>query len=245
VLVVVHEKRVKAIEYIQKNHPDINVILMDDGFQHRYVTPGMNLLITEYYKPFFRNYILPCGTLRESKYGCSRAHALIVSKTPKVFSPLDRRFFLNKLKPYYQNNIFFSYIKYGDWIPFDSSTPEILNGKFRNLFLFTAIANTSALEEHLKTFCIDLEVIEFRDHYQFNKSDLHELKRKFFNTYGKSKAIVITEKDAMRLQDKNLKAILKNLPVYYIPIEVDFQREDKKSFNEFICSFLKAYQGNI
>lgn len=241
ILVVVHEQRVQAMDYIQQHHPHINLVILDDAFQHRFVKPGLNLLLTEYYKPFFQNHILPCGTLREARSGASRAHSLIVTKTPKVFSPLDRRFFLKKLNPFPQDKIFFSYIQYGNWLPLDEASTPPPESQYRTLFLFTGIANTAALQEHLKTFCHELLTIAHADHHQFSENDLHELKMKYRQTYGGSKAIVITEKDAMRLQDENLRKMIRCLPVYYIPIEVDFHDSDREAFLEMVERFLSRF----
>lgn len=243
-LVVVHEKRRKAIEYIRENYKEINLVIMDDGYQHRYVKPGLNLLLTEYYKPFFNNFILPCGNLREAKSASKRAHALIVTKTPKVFSPLDKRFFLRKLNRYQLTNIFFSFIRYGDWKPLDKSTPPKGEESYRTIFLFTGIANTSAFEEYLRGHSDELIIIKHSDHYQFKEADLFNLKKRFRDTFSGSKAVVVTEKDAMRLQEERLSKIIKHIPVYYVPIEVDLHEDDRLQFIEMLDNYLTKQPGN-
>ncbi len=238
-LVVVCENRRKGIKRILKEHPEINLIILDDAFQNRYVKPGLNLLLTGYYKPFFRNFIMPCGNLREFKRGAMRADALVVTKTPNVFSPLDRRFFLGNLKPYYDKpNIFFSYLAYKDWLPLYKETPENTETSIKTIFLFTGIANTIALGEHLKRNSEELVVNKFPDHYQFKSSDLIRLRRQYNNKFSRSKIIIVTEKDAMRLQHPKLKEILKELPVYYIPVEVVFHDEDRENFEKLVFEFL-------
>jgi tetraacyldisaccharide 4'-kinase len=239
IVVAVHERRRKGIERILQMHPEISLIILDDAFQHRYVKPGLNLLLTEYYKPFFNNYILPCGNLREPKSNVKRAHALIVSKTPAVFSPLDRKYFLKKLEKYKLEHVFFSTIEYGKWVPLTadchSEKPNL-----KTIFLYSGIANTSAIEEHLKRNCQELIVKRFPDHYQFSIKDLKVLRKEFRDTFGSSKAIVITEKDAMRLKEPELLRELKGLPVYYIPIKVVFHNQDKQGFEKLILGFLRA-----
>jgi tetraacyldisaccharide 4'-kinase len=240
VLVAVSESRRKGIKRIIKAQPETNLVILDDAFQHRYVKPSMNIAITEYFKPFFDNYILPCGNLREYKSGIKRANAVIVSKTPSVFSPLDRNYFINKMAKFELDNIFFSTINYGSWVPVTSACPEP-KSKYKTLFLFSGIANISAFEEHLKRHCEELIIKRFPDHYQFKKSDLKELRKAFFDTFGGSKAIVITEKDAMRLQTASLINELKNLPIYFIPIEVAFHNKYNKNFNDFIIKHLSQF----
>lgn len=241
IIVAVHERRRKGIKIIMKTHPEVNLIILDDAYQHRFVKPGLNLLLTEYYKPFFNNFILPCGNLRESKKGSKRAHALIVSKTPPVFSPLDRSYFQKKLEKYKLEKVFFSTVEYGSWIPLSPGCQKEPKG-YKTIFLYSGIANTSAIEEHLKRNCQDLIVRKFPDHYQFSASDLDKLRREYKDTYGGSKAIVVTEKDAMRLQQKELQNKLKGLPVFYIPIKVVFHNGDQEGFEKLVDGFLAAYK---
>ncbi len=245
IIVAVHEQRRKGIKEIIKHQPEVKLILLDDAFQHRYVKPGLNILLTDYYRPFFDNHILPCGDLREAKSGAKRAHAIIVTKTPPVFSPLDRRHFLNKLSRYgTKNNVFFSKIEYGDWVPLQTQckSPET---SFKKIILFTGIANTASIEEYLKRQCTELIINRFPDHYQFTVANLKNLKQQFREVIGKSKAIVITEKDAMRLQEEKFLNELKSLPVFYIPIRVVFQNSDQQKFEKYVWSFLSSKQAKL
>ena len=241
IVVAVHERRRKGIQQILQHHPEINLILLDDGFQHRYVKPGLNLVLTEYYKPFFHNLLLPCGSLREPKKAIKRAHALIVTKTPAVFSPLDRGYFLKKLEKFQLDQVFFSRIHYESWVPLTPETPEPCSS-YKTIFLYSGIANTSALEEHLKRNCQELIVKRFPDHYQFSPADLQNLRKIYKDTFSKSKAIIITEKDAMRLEGTSLLRELKGLPVYYIPIKVRFQNHDQEDFEKIVRGYLSAHQ---
>ena len=85
-LVIVDENRNKnAIERIMKNHPEIEIIIMDDGFQHRNVKAGLSSTITHYHLPYYKDDLLPMGTLRESKKSSERADIIMVSKAPKRF----------------------------------------------------------------------------------------------------------------------------------------------------------------
>ncbi|MDR4987546.1 MAG: tetraacyldisaccharide 4'-kinase [Bacteroidales bacterium] len=238
ICVAVHEKRIKGIKQILEQNPDVNLIILDDAFQHRYVKPGLNLLLTGYYNPFFRDFLLPVGYLREAKKSARRADALIVTKTPLVFSPLDRRFFLKKLKPYYDGPVFFSTFRYQELQPLYPEYSMELPSRVKSIFLVTGIANTVALEEYLKRICDDLHVFSFPDHHRFSLQDLKKVYGKFSRTIGGNKIIVTTEKDAMRLQRPKLKQFLAELPVFFIPIEVSFHGEDKKAFEDMVKRFL-------
>ncbi len=237
--VAVSESRIKGIRKILDERPNNQVILLDDAFQHRYVSPGLNILLTDYHKIFTRNYVLPTGNLREFRHNAKRADALIVTKTPSVFSPLDRKLILKDLARYQIQNIFFSYIKYGDWRPVTPAAREHNLQKAKTIFLFTGIANPVPLGEHLKRLCNDLVIFRFADHYQFKESDLQKILAKYDETFSGTKAIVTTEKDTMRLRGQNLQRMIQNIPLYYVPIEVDFHEKDKMKFDKLISDFME------
>lgn len=242
--VVVDEKRRRGIRRIRKDHPEVNLVILDDAFQHRYVKAGMNLLLTGYYNPFFRNYLLPVGNLREAKFRAKRADAVIVTKTPTVFSPLDRRYFLQKLKAYRLKKVFFSKLSYESWAPLHDNMPQKPPKKIKTIFLLSGIARTEALEEHLKRKCRDLFLHKYRDHHHFTTKNLKKLRSHFQRTIGQDKVVITTEKDAMRLYDPGLQECLKDIPVYYIPIKVVFHDQDKQKFDRMIFSFLKNFEEN-
>lgn len=238
--IAVCESRKKGIKRIIEENKDIDVILLDDAFQHRYVKPGLSILLTDYHKIFTRNYVLPTGNLREFRNGVRRTDALIVSKTPSVFSPLDRRLILRELKKYDIKNIFFSYIKYGEWVPFTEFAKREKLQKAKTIFMITGIANPTPLGEHLKRYCADLKAFKFADHHQFTEKELIKVTSKFQETYSGTKAILTTEKDSMRLKNPKLAKIIEKLPVYYVPIEVDFHANDKEMFNKFIMEYMQS-----
>ncbi len=240
ILVAVDEKRRRGIHRLLRDHPEVNLVILDDAFQHRYVRAGLNLLLTGYYNPFFNNFLLPVGNLREAKFRAKRADAVIVTKTPKVFSPLDRRFFLKKLNPYRLKKVYFSKLTYQPWLPLKPEMPAPPDSKPKTIFLLTGIARTEALEEHLKTRCKDLFVHKYRDHHQFTPANLKKLQAHFHKTIG-DKVVITTEKDAMRLYDSSLSAYIDDLPIYYIPVKVVFQDQDKQKFDRMIFRFLERF----
>ncbi len=241
-VVAVHEKRCKGIKKILEKYPKTDLIILDDAFQHRYVKPGLNLLFTGYYNPFFDDFLLPVGHLREGKRRAKRSDALIVTKTPAVFSPLDRRYFLKKLEKYHQKPVFFSTFAYKQLKPFNRIAEKTCSMNLKSIFLLTGIANTVALEEYLKTKCQDLHLHKYKDHHQFTGSDLKKLRMHVEKTISYSKVIVTTEKDAMRLQDTRLQENLEDIPVFVLPVEVHFHGPDQAAFNDMVFRFLKQHK---
>lgn len=245
IFVAVHEKRCQGIKTLMQDHPEINLIILDDAFQHRYVKPGLNLLLTGYFNPFFNNFLLPVGNLREAKFRARRADAVIVTKTPSVFSPLDRRYFLQKLRRFRLKKIFFSKLSYQKMVPLTAETPKNPPGNIKTIFLLTGIARSEALEEHLKTKCDKLYVHKYCDHHRFTAGNLQKLQNHFNKTISYAKVVITTEKDAMRLLDPILREYLNGIPVYYLPVQVVFQDSDKKKFDRMVFSFLKGYQRTL
>ncbi|MDP1622109.1 MAG: tetraacyldisaccharide 4'-kinase [Bacteroidales bacterium] len=242
--VAVDEKRSRGITILLEKYPDLNVILLDDAFQHRYVKPGLSILLTDYHLPFFDNLILPSGSLREFRSGAGRADIIVVTKTPKIFSPITRRRIMEELKPKTHQRVYFSYIKYMDPEPVfdtpDLSFPE----RMTNILLFTGIANDYPLTEHLERMCSELIVMKFADHHPYSVRDVEGIIRKFNDLPTQKKVIVTTEKDVMRLKTPEISGYLKNLPLFCVPMEIDFHGDDKEKFDNEILQYVKKNQRN-
>jgi tetraacyldisaccharide 4'-kinase len=236
--VAVCENRNKGIRKILELKNRFRAILLDDVFQHRYVTPGLNILLTDYHNIFTKNYLIPTGNLRESRSGASRADVLIVTKTPRVFSPLDRKLIYDDLKKYRIKKVFFSYITYGEWLPLNQKAQDENKQKAKTIFLITGIANPTPLAEHLKRKCSDIKLFRFSDHHQFSVKELQVIIDQYHATFSGSKAIVTTEKDSMRLRSPKINKLFRNIPVYYVPIEVEFHGTDKEDFNALIFDYI-------
>lgn len=241
--VFVDENRRRGIKNILKKSPETQVILLDDAFQHRYVKPGLSILLTDYHKLYYNDYLLPSGTLREPIRGAGRADIIIVTKTPTVLSPFVRRKITTDLKPKLHQKVYFSFIKYGKiqslWKADCSFIPE---KKYSHILLFAGIANPYPLQDQLKKYCNELTTIQFSDHHQYTLSDLEWINKKFNDLYSRNKLLVTTEKDAMRLINPEIMEKAVQLPVHYLPIEVDFHNGDKSDFDEQILKYVSKNQ---
>lgn len=212
VLFAVCESRNKAIEIIEAEYPAINLVLLDDAYQHRYTARDFNILLTEYNRPFFKDRVLPFGLLREYRQGYKRADCIVVTKCPPL-EERERKDFAEKLKPLPDQRIFFSEIRY--------RLPYLLNDESRKLnlsehsvVLFTGISNNSHIVSYLKSKTLLLGTISYNDHHNFSQRDrLHILQE--FQKLGKADSILLTtEKDAGRIG---------SFPadVYVLPIDVE------------------------
>lgn len=242
--VFVCEDRALAIKRIINENPEIEIILLDDAFQHRRVVPGLNILLTDYHKLFFKDSVVPSGTLREFASGYKRADVIVVTKSPVVLSPIDTRLIIDGIKPSAQQNVFFSKIQFDEMQLMKGIYPTAEVTKIYSILLFAGIANPYPLEEFLKRNCEELETIYFKDHHQYTLADISRIREAYKNMASRNKIIVTTQKDAMRIEGTELMDGIKNIPVYFVPIEVDFFGKEKEAFNSIIETYVKKNNRN-
>lgn len=221
IAVAVDSNRQNGIENLKSSKPD--VILLDDAFQHRKVLAGLNILLTTYAQPFYKDIVLPAGNLREPRHGAERAHVIVVTKCPNDLSDAMKKEMIDCIKPRVNQSVYFSAITYSETLfsAFDSKTLSELN----NFTLVTGIANASPLVSFLKEKHLNFEHLNFKDHHNFSQQDIDKLIHK--------ELIITTEKDFMRLKQYQ---VLKD-KLYYLPITLFI--DNASGFNKQIRNFIK------
>ena len=218
VSVFVSENRNEGIEQLMRLNPNIQLILLDDAFQHRQTKAGFQLVLTTFNSPFYLDYMLPVGNLRESRNGVRRADAIIVTKCPENIAEETKKSILYSLSKY-QKPIFFSRIIYGELMSFTSKISQI-----KNVLLVTGIAETTDLIHYLeRDFLVDH--MAFPDHHEFTLGDIEKIHRKFDTFASSDKVIVTTFKDYMRLKRNVVSWGLDLFPWYFLPISVTIENE--------------------
>lgn len=244
--VAVDENRVRGIKKLKELFPSLQTILLDDAFQHRAVKPGISILLSDFNHLYTKDYIMPSGRLREFARGAKRADIIVVTKCPEILLPIERKRIVDELQPLPYQHVYFSFIKYGDFIPMylksNLFTKDFYFERNYTILLLTGIANSGALTYYLGRKVKNIIHQKFSDHHQFNINDIEKLKNKFDSIATENKIILTTEKDAMRLRDEKFSTYLENLPIFYIPIEIDFHNKDKELFNEQILHYVRANQ---
>ena len=222
VLVSVDANRQNGITELQKQKNKPNVILLDDAYQHRKVKAGFNILLTTYANPYFDDYVLPAGNLREPRHGANRANIIVVTKCPNILSELEKEKFVNRIQAHSNQDVFFSSIKYSDKVVSANSDIELNDLPY--FTLVTGIANSMPLVNFFKDKSLKFEHLNFKDHHEFSQQDISNLNKK--------ELIIATEKDFMRLKQYES---LKN-KLFYLPIEVLIDNDVK--FNKLIENFV-------
>lgn len=238
--VAVDKSRVAGVKRLMQQFNNINCVLLDDAFQHRWIKCGLNICVSDYSKPYFSDTLLPAGTLREFVSGIKRADIIIISKTPERTSPIDLRNFLKDIKPLAHQQVFFSYLKYGELYSITNSNEKIdtLNELFRyRVVSFAGIANAEPFVNYLKEYAALVSHLPFTDHHNYSVKDLEDIERYFRSFEGGNKILVTTEKDYMRLKNPNIWEIAKRMNIFVLPVEVTF-KEKEQEFNELIKKYV-------
>lgn len=235
--VIVGEDRVLAIPNLLHEFPDTEVILLDDALQQRSIKASLTLLLTDYDLPFYRDFVLPYGRLREARNGARRADAIIVTKCSDQLLAKEQKAIIERIEQYAGSKpIFFSSIQYREPSPLGKGT-ELSD----TIILVSGIATTRSL----KSFCLSrytvLKHFDFGDHHRYSEIDLMEIER-FCKSQSRPLSIVTTEKDMVKLIDPALRHYLDRWPWFYLPIQHVFLKDGLK-FDELVLEALDKAAG--
>lgn len=225
VKVAVCESRVKGVRELIRKYPTLDLIVLDDSFQHRYIKPKVNIMLMDYTRPVYSDDILPLGRLRESRDAIYRADMVITTKCPGDVSPIDMRLVSKHLKLLPYQKLYFSTFDYGGLIPVfpDDCTDRVLLNDITSddsVILLTGVANPRPFVNHFRAYPFKKKVLHFPDHHDFKKSDLKEIHSKFDSMPGTRKYIITTEKDAVRISHNPYFPVEVRPCIYYMPIGV-------------------------
>lgn len=238
VTVAVGEERVAAVPEILFHYPDTQIILLDDAFQHRAIVADFQLLLTSYQQPFYKDYILPVGRLREGRKGVKRADVVLVTKCPVSLPGEEQERIRKRIQSYAGDKlpVFFAGIRY------ENPLEVFKKGKMftSKVILFSGLADASVFEDYVLNKHEVLAHIRFSDHHRYNSSDIRQI-RQAYETAGSDVSILTTEKDMVKLIDAESADAWKNLPLFYLPIQTYFLG-DEDIFKNLILQRIQQYQ---
>lgn len=221
--VAVGEDRVYAIPNILHEFPDTRVLVLDDAMQQRSIRPDMTILLTTFDRPFYRDYVLPFGRLRESRRGAQRADAVVVTKCSRELDPQVQAEMTKRIQRYAgERPVFFAYVDYSDPKPLREGTT--LTSK---VILVTGIANA----EPMRKYCTDrfevLRHFQFADHHRYTTADLQEIEH-FCKEQASDLALITTEKDVVKLEAAEFLPFLERWKWFSLPIRQVFVKDGAK-----------------
>lgn len=238
IVVAVEANRVLGAMDLFFRYPDINVLLLDDAYQHRAIHAGLNILLTDFSHPYSTDMILPVGNLRESKSGRRRADIVVLTKCPD-FDELDKDQWRKDLRLEDNQSLFLSKIAYDQLIDLQG---ERFKSKPDRIIIVSGIANADPLVEYLNNSHEILHHFEYRDHYRFKAQDIQEIHDLFDKFADDNVVIVTTEKDMMRLKNRSEFVGISDYPWGIQSIKVELDEPDK--FDQIVVDYVENHHRN-
>ena len=245
ITVAVDRKRCHGIRQLISDEDGIDVILLDDAFQHRYVKPGVNILLVDYHRLIIYDKLLPAGRLREPLSGKNRADIVIVTKCPHDLKPMEFRVITKAMNLYPFQRLYFTCLDYRNITPVFGSGEQSLDsiGKDCHILLLTGIASPQQMIEDLSPRCPHITPLTFGDHHTFTSSDVARINNEFA-ALPHPKMIITTEKDATRLiAVEGLSEEVRGA-MFALPVKIRFMLGQEESFNEKIIGYVRKNSRN-
>lgn len=249
ITVAVDARRVNGVNEILRRVPETEVIILDDAFQHRWITPGLSIIITPFNRLFTRDRLLPAGRLREPASGSRRADIILISSTPATTRPMDKRVILQETTLRSHQNIWFTSVVYGSLHNIHTCeeaglTLDDLREMQSEILLVTGIANPNGIMEYIKSYSPAVTHVSFRDHHSYRENDIERIKDELSGLNPSNRCIITTEKDSVRLR---LTASLREHfgdNFYYLPITVTLADNERKEFDNYIKEYVEKNRTN-
>lgn len=239
--VFVCEDRVKGIKEILNKHPEINAIVLDDCFQHRKLRAGFYVLLSDFSRPYFKDKMMPTGNLREPKSGIKRANVIVFTKAPMNL--------LQSVKNKYEKegrvggkNIYFTGLDFQNLIPCNEVATKMNPVDVHSAIAFCGIANPDSFFEYVNSIYSKFIPIGFNDHHNFSEKDIQRI-IDAFKVFPSNCIMITTEKDYCRLSKSNLK-LLKDFPLFYLPVNVLWDADEKRNFEGNILQYVRTNKVN-
>ena len=222
---------------------DTDVILLDDAYQHRYVKPGINILLVDYHRLIIYDKMLPAGRLRESMKGKQRADMVIVTKCPRDLKPMEYRVLTKALELFPYQALYFTTLEYDEPTPLFPEEVEEKPKASQNVLLLTGIASPKQMEEDLQDRFKSITPLTFSDHHAFKSKDIRRI-NEAFESMPTPRIIITTEKDAARLRHAEGLSDDVRRNLYVQPIRISFMNEQEDNFNQKILSYVQKNSRN-
>ncbi|MFM2337513.1 MAG: hypothetical protein RL115_706 [Bacteroidota bacterium] len=241
IAVAVGEERIVAIPQLLQDKPSTEVIILDDALQHRSVSAGLNILLTEHSNLFTRDFYLPTGDLRDLKSSYKRVHIIVITKCNPNLAITEKNNVIKEIKPLSHQQVYFTAIEYGA-IYHLFTQMEYKWHPQTEVLLVTGIANPKPLQKMVEEQTPSYHLLQYSDHHIFTVDDLAEIKKRFNKITTANKIMLTTEKDAVRLV--KFKKELLDWPIYVVPIKHRFLFNEGEKFDTQITDFINQYKIN-
>ncbi len=244
--VAVDGNRQRGIATLRKLHPENEIIILDDAFQHRKITADLNILLTDYSNPIYSDFFLPVGRLRDGFVQRKRAQMVVVTKCPSNLTPQEQHHITQKLNLNSSQQIFFATISYGQITPIFPESNAATHALSPNLHVLAmaGIANPQPFFEYMAKNSSVEHTIALADHAHLSKKKISAIFNRFSQIEQNQKIIVTTEKDASKIiQYKQLPQEVKQC-FYFLPMEMRFIGDNQEKFNSKLYEYARSIKAN-
>lgn len=245
ITVAVDRKRVHGVEKLSGQSPPVEVILLDDAYQHRSIKAGLSILLIDYSRPIDRDCLLPAGMLREPASNRNRANIILITRSPESITAIQRREYVNRFGLSMGQHLFFTTMHYGELTPVYPGTDEKrahrIKGLAGGILLVSGIANPKALRDYALSIHGNLTELSFPDHHHYRKKDLEKIAASFHELKADCGEVLVltTDKDAVRLREHEPDPELRD-SMFSVPIQVFFLNSDKEAFDRQILNYVNS-----
>lgn len=227
VQVVVSEKRQLGLQYLESTSTEL--VLLDDAFQHRAITANVYLMLSEYSRPYYTDYPMPYGRLREYRHGVKRAHGIVITKCPAQLSLEEKISIIKAINPDEHQSVFFTGLKAG--APIGLKGADVFNVEnFDRIIALSGIASHASFHAFCQSFGLPVEVQAYGDHHHYTEADVQAV----LKLVSARTCIICTEKDAVKLKSTTLSSLLPENTVFSLPVRPYFLFEEEDKFKRFL-----------
>lgn len=244
VAVAVDGNRRRGIKKLLRTYgSSLYAVVLDDAYQHRYVTPMVNILLVDYNRPIYEDYLLPAGQLREPFGAKERARMVVVTKCPDDVKPIDLRVMTKRLELTPHQDLFFTSIVYHEPIGVFNNGLRMDNLEECQAIVMAGVEEPEPLLKKIQAQVSRASLIKFRDHHDFTEADLDRVLHEWEKLPKGACALFTTEKDASRLLSNN--EIRKNKyadmrdHLFYVPIGIRFLFDKEEDFERKLSTYVK------
>ncbi len=205
ITVAVDRDRRNGIRQLMKLTPPVEVILLDDAYQHRAIRPGLSILLMDYATPVTRDLLLPAGRLREPSANRNRADILLVTRSPGRLKPIERREYVKDLGLSIRQHLYFTSVRYGELLPVFDGSPAREISWFKNhvaaVLIVTGIARPRPVRQFARSISTKIREVRFPDHHRYRDRDLARI----MEAYQALKSEIQSEADSSGQSEAGVK----------------------------------------
>lgn len=249
ITVAVDRNRVNGVNEILSHEPGTDIIILDDAYQHRYIEPGLSILLIDYNRLITSDYLLPAGRLREHRSSVKRADIVLITKSPTGLSAIDMRLIYKKIPLRPVQHLYFTGMSYEEpaYIFNGEKQAPVMNRiseELNNVLLITGIAEPGPLIRYLSEYELNITHLRYPDHHLYTSRDYKNITDSYLSLPEGRRCIITTEKDAIRLRDGISEQDSPDERLFYLRINVEFLNNDADEFNKLILNYVRKNKRN-